>query len=107
MKPLCDKFESLFRKLYNVEKNRDCLNKFLILFNRQNWDVLLKFIAYVQQRAIDLISFKMSKHEQGMLSNVMLLFMAICIMFIVVALEKYFNYTLSIFRGFKICKMER
>lgn len=59
MKPFCEKFEILFRDLFNPKKNADCLNKFSKLLKKENWDVLLGFIIHVQKRALTQITAKL------------------------------------------------
>lgn len=63
MKPLCDKFERLFRVLFDPKKNFDCLNKFSRLIKKENWSVLLNFIIYVHKKAIYHINSKLKSNE--------------------------------------------
>ncbi|KAK6636191.1 hypothetical protein RUM43_009849 [Polyplax serrata] len=65
MKPFCEKFEILFRDLFNPKKNADCLNKFSKLLKKENWDVLLGFIAHVQKRALTQITTKLDGFKAG------------------------------------------
>lgn len=63
IKPICDEFESLFRDLFVVEKNLECLNKLYRLISDENWDVVINFILHVQQRALVLIKDRIKSHR--------------------------------------------